>query len=117
MGGIALPEGGTKARGTQRLHSPALLDLWVQPQLLLTQMCRLRELQEPVQLGLVSVTGDANVSVTGVAGTGAVGSTTVTADSNLSVTGVAGHIGFRKFLYHQYDGNDDSFDQQCNCNG
>jgi hypothetical protein len=53
MGGIALPEGGTKARGTQRLRFLALLDLWVQPQLLLTQTFRLRGLQELVLLALL----------------------------------------------------------------
>ena len=38
----------------------------------------------------VGVTGDANVSVTGVAGTSAVGSVTVVGLANVSVTGVAG---------------------------
>ena len=38
----------------------------------------------------VTVTGTANVSVTGVAGTSALGSITITGDANVSVTGVAG---------------------------
>lgn len=41
-------------------------------------------------VGSVTVTAKANTSVTGVAGTSAVGSATVAADANTSVTGVAG---------------------------
>ena len=42
-----------------------------------------------------TVTGFANVTVTGVSGTGSIGSTTITGDANVSVTGVSatGEIG------------------------
>ncbi|MEK9699349.1 MAG: hypothetical protein VW270_26460, partial [Candidatus Poseidoniales archaeon] len=47
------------------------------------------------QVGSVSITADANVSVTGVSSTASVGSVTVTADANVSPTGVSatGSIG------------------------
>ena len=41
-------------------------------------------------VGATTVTGDANVSVTGIAGTSAIGSSTVTGEANISPTGVAG---------------------------
>ena len=41
-------------------------------------------------LGSVSVSGNASTSVTGVSGTGALGSVTVTGTANVSRTGVAG---------------------------
>ena len=41
-------------------------------------------------LGTVSISADANVSVTGVAGTATLGSISVSADANVSPTGVSG---------------------------
>ena len=41
-------------------------------------------------IGSVTISADANVTVTGIAATGSVGAATVSADANVSVTGVSG---------------------------
>jgi len=49
-------------------------------------------------VGSSTVSGDANVSVTGVAGTSAVGAVTITGVANVSVTGVAGTTTLGSFF-------------------
>jgi len=49
-------------------------------------------------VGASTVSGEANVSVTGVAGTGAVGAVTITGLANVSVTGVSGTVVLGSFF-------------------